>query len=290
VVPEFWPPQNFPASILHFFLILTTLWTTFDGFKLKIFTLSRVGILIFLRCRSNGIIASLSNISDLIDARTKTIPVPPGPPASHQHDRAGPPHATLTTSASCNNWNQDVSSLFLLSEDLLEVQNRKDFASIFANASVCRGKWQYEATIVTHGIMQIGWMNPTISFEKHDGVGDEFGSFAFDGGRRKKWGEGLSTSPYGLFWTSGDVVGCLIDLDNKTVSFTLNGIKMGEAWNEIPTGSFYAPAVRYLWCLPCLFTIWLTLLLFRSLWQTANSFGSTLARRPCAILSLAILF
>eukprot|EP01122_Echinamoeba_exundans_P014876 TRINITY_DN6845_c0_g1_i1.p1 TRINITY_DN6845_c0_g1~~TRINITY_DN6845_c0_g1_i1.p1 ORF type:complete len:1223 (+),score=199.98 TRINITY_DN6845_c0_g1_i1:128-3796(+) len=192
---------------------------------------------------SSGIRASLSNISDLIDARTKTIPVPPGPPASHQHDRAGPPHVTLTTSTSCNSWNQDVNSMLLLSEDLLEVQNRKEFASIFASVSVCRGKWQYEATIITSGIMQIGWMNPTLSFEKHDGVGDEYGSFAFDGGRRKKWGEGLSTASYGQFWTTGDVVGCLLDLDNKTVSFTLNGINLGEAWNEIPTSSFYAPAV-----------------------------------------------
>ena len=39
-------------------------------------------------------------------------------------------------------------------------------------------------------------------------------------------------SPYGYPWTTGDVIGCLLDLDNDTMEFTWNGVSQGIAFSH----------------------------------------------------------
>lgn len=49
------------------------------------------------------------------------------------------------------------------------------------------------------------------------GVGDTAHSYAYDGGRVRKWN--VATTPYGLAWLPGDVIGTCIDLDKGTLEY-----------------------------------------------------------------------
>ncbi|KAG7353154.1 HECT-domain ubiquitin-transferase [Nitzschia inconspicua] len=99
------------------------------------------------------------------------------------------------------------------------------------------GKWYYEAILETAGCLQIGWADGSFAghchAERGDGCGDGPSSWSFDGWRRYRW-HSVATE-WGCRWAEGDVVGCLVDMDNKIVSFTLNGkgeeIGMGVAFS-----------------------------------------------------------
>lgn len=111
------------------------------------------------------------------------------------------------------------------------VEGVSDFgtATIFGCA-LQRGKWYYEAELLTDGVMQIGWANEGFegSSDTGDGVGDHISSWSYDGVRCQKWnGE---SSNYGNAWKAGDIVGCFLDLDRFEISFSLNGEDMGVAF------------------------------------------------------------
>jgi hypothetical protein len=85
------------------------------------------------------------------------------------------------------------------------------------------GRWFYECTILSEGLMQIGWANAHFRCDpiNGQGVGDHMHSWAFDGLRSKKWN--VSCEPYGKRWHNGDTVGALIDMDLMEMRFYLNG-------------------------------------------------------------------
>jgi hypothetical protein len=99
------------------------------------------------------------------------------------------------------------------------------------------GKWYYEAILETAGCLQIGWADGSFAGHCHadrgDGCGDGPSSWAYDGWRRYRWH--ATSTEWGCRWKEGDVVGCLADMDERTVSFTLNGrgeeIGMGVAFS-----------------------------------------------------------
>ena len=49
------------------------------------------------------------------------------------------------------------------------------------------------------------------------GVGDTAHSYAFDGGRVRKWN--VATSQYGQAWMPGDVIGSCLDMDKGTLEY-----------------------------------------------------------------------
>ena len=111
------------------------------------------------------------------------------------------------------------------------------------------GKWYYEAEIQTAGCLQIGWADSSFvghcQADRGDGCGDGPSSWAFDGWRRYRWHS--TATEWGCRWSEGDVVGCLVDMDAMSVSFTLNGkgeeIGMGLAFSDEgfrPWGGVYA--------------------------------------------------
>ena len=67
--------------------------------------------------------------------------------------------------------------------------------------------------------MKVGWMDICAPSDTKLGV-DEF-SYGFDGHLVKKWHQGAEQ--YGREWKAGDVVGCFMDLNDRTISFSLNG-------------------------------------------------------------------
>ena len=114
---------------------------------------------------------------------------------------------------------------------------------------LCSGKWYYEAILETAGCLQIGWADSSFAghchAERGDGCGDGPSSWAFDGWRRYRWH--ATATEWGCRWKEGDAVGCLVDMDSRVVSFTLNGegesIGMGVAFSAEgfrPCGGVYA--------------------------------------------------
>ncbi|KAL0861492.1 hypothetical protein ABMA27_009020 [Loxostege sticticalis] len=133
--------------------------------------------------------------------------------------------------------------LVLVGDERVSVQGLSSFATIRATACVYAGKWMYEVQLGTKGIMQIGWCTASCIFSMDTGVGDTAHSYAYDGGRVRRWN--VATSPYGDAWLPGDVIGSCIDLDKGTLEYYRNGVSLGMAFTEVAHGSglAYFPAV-----------------------------------------------
>ncbi|XP_055337214.1 ryanodine receptor-like isoform X3 [Paramacrobiotus metropolitanus] len=85
--------------------------------------------------------------------------------------------------------------------------------------AVTEGKWYYEFEVMTHGYAKIGWA--LVGCSAGIEMGADENSYVFDGLSGRKWHQG--PEPFGRPWQVGDVLGCLLDLHDKTISFTLNG-------------------------------------------------------------------
>nr|XP_033782410.1 E3 ubiquitin-protein ligase RNF123 [Geotrypetes seraphini]XP_033782411.1 E3 ubiquitin-protein ligase RNF123 [Geotrypetes seraphini]XP_033782413.1 E3 ubiquitin-protein ligase RNF123 [Geotrypetes seraphini]XP_033782414.1 E3 ubiquitin-protein ligase RNF123 [Geotrypetes seraphini] len=133
--------------------------------------------------------------------------------------------------------------LLLVDDDLLGVIGHSNFSSIRATTCVYKGKWLYEVLISSQGLMQIGWCTLNCRFNQEEGVGDTPDSYAYDGNRVRKWN--VTTTNYGKSWAAGDIVSCLIDLDEGNISFCLNGVSLGTAFSNIVMGPgmAYFPAI-----------------------------------------------
>ena len=115
-----------------------------------------------------------------------------------------------------------------------------------------QGKWYFEFEAVTVGEMRVGWARPSVRADTELGA-DEL-AYVFNG-FKVRWGTtqlpnlhslrdpdrawGITTTPplsrvqaqrwhvgtepFGRQWLSGDVVGCMIDLTEMNIMFTLNG-------------------------------------------------------------------
>uniref|UniRef100_A0A674D9Z6 Ryanodine receptor 1 n=1 Tax=Salmo trutta TaxID=8032 RepID=A0A674D9Z6_SALTR len=85
--------------------------------------------------------------------------------------------------------------------------------------AVTQGKWYFEFDAVTVGEMRVGWARPSVRADKELGA-DEL-AYVFNGFKAQRWHVG--NEPFGRIWLPGDVVGCMIDLVEQNIFFTLNG-------------------------------------------------------------------
>ena len=120
-------------------------------------------------------------------------------------------------------------------------------------------KAYFEVTLVAaKDVMQIGWADAD-AFEPHNlfsgsGVGDDAHSWAVDGIRQKKWGNGSNSdsgavfgdlagvAPFGSKWKDGDVIGIAADLSGgkACLSFSVNGsfaAPDGVAFENVEVGA-----------------------------------------------------
>ncbi|KAF9134058.1 RING finger and SPRY domain-containing protein 1 [Mortierella sp. 14UC] len=125
----------------------------------------------------------------------------------------------------------DATRHWKISEDGLTIRNDgSTFESIRATKSVTCGKWFYEVTLITAGIMQLGWATSHCQFSPEDGtgIGDDVFGFAYDGSRNLIWSSGDS-EPYGESeaWRPGDILGFYLDIDNAIMECFMNGRSLG---------------------------------------------------------------
>ncbi|XP_047673440.1 ryanodine receptor 2 isoform X5 [Tachysurus fulvidraco] len=97
------------------------------------------------------------------------------------------------------------------------------------------GKWYFELEVVTAGEMRVGWARPGCLPDQELGSDDQ--AFVFDGFKAQRWHQG--NEHFGRSWLPGDVVGCMVDLNEHTMMFTLNGeVLLDDSGSELAFKDF----------------------------------------------------
>ncbi|XP_041105563.1 ryanodine receptor 2-like [Polyodon spathula] len=101
--------------------------------------------------------------------------------------------------------------------------------------AVNAGKWYFEFEAVTAGEMRVGWARPGCLPDQELGSDDQ--AFVFDGFKAQRWNQG--NEHFGRSWQAGDVVGCMVDLNEHTMMFTLNGeVLLDDSGSELAFKDF----------------------------------------------------
>jgi len=134
-----------------------------------------------------------------------------------------------------------------ISKDGLEIDNQgNNFESFRADVKVKGGKWYYEVKLMTYGKIHIGWCNSNCNIQSntYTGIGNDNDSWGYDGSAQKAWyGTNGAGTRYGEYWNNGDVIGSVLDLEAKTISYYKNGNDLGVAFSGITIGDGLYPAV-----------------------------------------------
>uniref|UniRef100_A0A452GAX0 Ryanodine receptor 2 n=1 Tax=Capra hircus TaxID=9925 RepID=A0A452GAX0_CAPHI len=101
--------------------------------------------------------------------------------------------------------------------------------------AVKAGRWYFEFEAITSGDMRVGWSRPGCQPDQE--LGSDERAFAFDGFKAQRWHQG--NEHYGRSWQAGDVVGCMVDMTEHTMMFTLNGeILLDDSGSELAFKDF----------------------------------------------------
>ncbi|KAG5262307.1 hypothetical protein AALO_G00273740 [Alosa alosa] len=101
--------------------------------------------------------------------------------------------------------------------------------------SVNIGKWYFEFEVVTAGEMRVGWARPACLPDQE--LGSDEHAFVFDGFKAQRWHQG--NEHFGRSWQPGDVVGCMVDMSEHTMMFTLNGeVLLDDSGSELAFKDF----------------------------------------------------
>lgn len=76
-------------------------------------------------------------------------------------------------------------------------------------------------------------------------LGTDEKSYGFDGYLVKKWHQGAEQ--YGREWKIGDIVGCFLDLNDRTISYSLNGELLLVYFNKLYLEQYFRihPEVKW---------------------------------------------
>lgn len=135
----------------------------------------------------------------------------------------------------------DRDALLAISPDGLVCQARHErlWAGCRASAGVFGARVYFEATVRDEGLCRVGWSTKAGALD----LGTDKQGFGYGGTGKKSHERRFDDygQPYGL----GDTVGCALDLEAGTVSFSKNGTDLGQAF-EVPKhlrGQAFYPAV-----------------------------------------------
>ena len=168
------------------------------------------------------------------------------------------PPTTTASSSSSSSSATSASSHGMISEICLSLDDRdsmlavaqpdrrvcqsrmeRQWCGVRATVGVCgsAAKVFYEATVDDEGLCRVGWSTASAKLD----VGTDNQSWGFGGTGKKSHGRKFIT--YGRAFGKGDVLGCVLDLCSKNVSFRLNGEDCGEAFKLPGNDQVYFPAV-----------------------------------------------
>jgi len=124
----------------------------------------------------------------------------------------------------------DRDPVFAISPDGLKCQAREmnDWAGGRANIGVFQGKYYFEATVADEGLCRVGWATANSTRN----LGTDRLSFGYGGTGKKSHGNQFNDygEPFGL----NDTIGCFVDFDNRTISYSKNGRPLGVAFTIPP--------------------------------------------------------
>jgi len=125
---------------------------------------------------------------------------------------------------------EDRDEVFAISPDGLKGQARSELSwgGCRANLGATKGKVYYEAIISDEGLCRVGWSTPHGNLD----IGTDKQTFGYGGTGKKS--HNRIFEDYGESFGLNDAIGCLLDLDNRTISYTKNGQPLGEAFT-LPT-------------------------------------------------------
>jgi hypothetical protein len=126
------------------------------------------------------------------------------------------------------------STAMTLSNGNLDCSTGTDNSGASGTVRVSTGKWFFEATTGSADGSWVGWMDDSYAKDDND--------WAFATGRSVYSTGGLNGNggSYADTYTTNDVIGCALDLDNGTVAFYKNGVSQGTMWTGL-TGTNYRP-------------------------------------------------
>uniref|UniRef100_A0A915PR00 RING finger and SPRY domain-containing protein 1 n=1 Tax=Setaria digitata TaxID=48799 RepID=A0A915PR00_9BILA len=126
---------------------------------------------------------------------------------------------------------EDVSEYLKIGPNGLEARcDVSSFESVRCTFEATEGIWFYEALILTPGVMQIGFATKQSRFSNHEGygIGDDDCSIAYDGCRQLVWYNADFIKIEHDHWKAGDILGCLLNLQDGYVQFYLNGLPLRQ--------------------------------------------------------------
>jgi hypothetical protein len=104
--------------------------------------------------------------------------------------------------------NEDTSENLKISADGKEARNDTlSFESVRSTCQVDSGVWFYEVTLLTRGIMQIGFASKSSFFLNHQGcgIGDDQFSVGYDGCRNLVWYNASHSTVKQPTWKEGNL-------------------------------------------------------------------------------------
>lgn len=110
--------------------------------------------------------------------------------------------------------------------------------------AVHTGRWYYEVEICTLGHVQVGWAD--LNFRSNsETLGCDENSWAFDCHTGRKV-HASNYESFGQVASVGDVIGCMLDLNDRTISFSLNGkLMLDYLGNEMAFSSTELPLISH---------------------------------------------
>lgn len=124
---------------------------------------------------------------------------------------------------------EDRDAGFSVSPDGLQCQSRHDkqWCGGRATVGIKGGKYYYEAYVAKDGISRLGWSTAAGTLA----LGEDKHGFGFGGTGKKSSNRQFDS--YGTTYSHGDYVGTMLDQENGTISFSVNGVDHGIAF-QIP--------------------------------------------------------
>jgi hypothetical protein len=127
-----------------------------------------------------------------------------------------------------------------LSEGNLKLTNTSStWGSKFSTIGVSSGKWYAEFTVLSTSLNIVGIISDadtTITgTDKY--LGSTANSYGYFHSNGNKYNNGTASS-YGATYTTNDVIGVALDMDNGTLTFYKNGTSQGTAYSSL-SGVFY---------------------------------------------------